>query len=267
MDILVEYVPKMALALIGFYIGLKLIARLNQMLEQVIASKNMDETIGSFFGSFVNIALKILLIMTLAGIFGIQATFFVTILATMSFAVGMALQGSLGNFASGIIILIFKPYKIGDLVKLQEHVGEVVDIQIFNTIILTQDNRSIVIPNSIITSSPIENISGRGMIRVDLMVGVSYDDDIDHVRSVIQRVADNCPHISKKKPVDILVSELADSSVNFAVRPWCESQHYWSVNFYMIENIKKAFDQESINIPFPQMEMRVKGSPVRAFQN
>ena len=132
--------------------------------------------------------------------------------------------------------------------------------QIFNTILLTPDNKKIILPNSVVTSGPITNISGQGEIRVDMTFGIGYSDDIDQARKIIQTVVDNCPQILKDKETDILVSELADSSVNFAVRPWAKSEHYWDVFFYVHENIKKQFDAQGINIPFPQMDVHVQNA-------
>ena len=143
------------------------------------------------------------------------------------------LQGSLGHFASGVLLLVFKPYKVGDLVELDGKVGHVQGIQVFNTVIKTQDNKTIIIPNGLVTSNTITNISGEGLIRVDLTFGIGYSDDIDKARQVMQQVADKNDKILKTPPIDILVSELADSSVNFAVRPWCHPDDYWDVYFYM----------------------------------
>ena len=189
--------------------------------------------------------------------FGVETTAFVGVLAAMAFAVGMALQGSLGNFASGVMILLFKPYKVGDLVSFQGFTGEVDEIQIFNTTLITIDNKKIIIPNSAVTSGPITNISGQGEIRVDQTFGIGYNDDIDKARAVIHKVAQSCPQVLKDKTVDIFVSELADSSVNFTVRPWAKSEHYWDVFFYMNENIKKEMDAANISIPYPQMDLHV----------
>ena len=154
--------------------------------------------------------------------FGIETTSFVAIFSALAFAIGMALQGSLGHFASGVMLLVFKPYKVGDLVDLGGNVGVVEEIQVFNTILLTPDNKKIIIPNGVVTGGVIQNISGQGEIRVDMTYGIGYDDNIDQARKVIQSVADTCPQILKDKPVDIFVSELADSSVNFVVRPWAK---------------------------------------------
>ncbi len=155
------------------------------------------------------------------------------------------------------MILLFKPYRTGDLVDIQGHVGVVEEIQIFNTILMTPDNKKIILPNGTVTSGPITNISGQGEIKVVMSYGIGYGDDIDKARSVIQSVADSCPEILHDKGVDIFVEELGDSSVNFCVRPWCKSEHYWDVFFYMHENIKKAFDKEGVGIPYPTMDVNL----------
>ena len=174
--------------------------------------------------------------------------------------VSMALQGSLGHFASGVMILIFKPYKVGDLVDLGGNVGVVDEVQIFNTILVTPDNKKIIVPNGVVASGIITNISGQGEIRVDMAYGIGYDDDIDQARSIILDVAKRCPQIIQEKSVDVFVAELADSSVNFTVRPWAKSEHYWDVFFFMQEHIKKEFDKAGVGIPFPQMDLHVKSN-------
>jgi len=153
--------------------------------------------------------------------------------------------------------MIIKPYKVKDLVQVVGKTGVVEGIQIFNTILKTLDNKRVIIPKGLVTDGRITSISGQGEIRVDMVFGIGYGEDIDKARSVIQKVADSCPQIMKEKPVDILVTALANSSVNFDVRPWCKSEHYWDVYYFMHENIKKAFDKESIEIPFPQRSIHM----------
>jgi len=255
MNMAIEFAPTVLLAILTLVIGLSIISWITSLAKKVMKKRNVDETIRPFLGSLISTGLKILLLLSVAGMFGIQTPSFVAILGAMAFAIGMALQGSLGNFASGIMILLFKPYKVGDLVEVQGNTGVVDSIQIFNTVLITPDNKKIILPNSIVTSGAITNISGQGEIRVDMTFGIGYSDDIDKAKTIIQKVADSCPQVISEKAVDIFVSELADSSVNFAVRPWCNSEHYWDVYFYIHENIKKEFDRNSISIPFPQMDI------------
>ncbi|WP_421946621.1 mechanosensitive ion channel family protein [Phaeodactylibacter xiamenensis] len=170
----------------------------------------------------------------------------------------MALQGSLGHFASGVLLLIFKPYKVGDLVEIGGgQTGTVVGIQVFNTVLQTLDNKRIIIPNSVVTSNVITNISGQGEMGVDMTFGISYGDDIDKAREAIKRVSDACPYVLGTPETLIKVSSLGDSSVNFLVRPWIKSEHYWDTYFYMQENVKKEFDRSGVSIPFPQMDVHL----------
>ena len=253
----IEYAPRVLLALITLWIGFRIIAWVTRLVTQAMDKSGIEISLSKFLSSLISIGLKIMLLLSVASMFGVETTAFVGVLAAMAFAVGMALQGSLGNFASGVMILLFKPYKVGDLVSFQGFTGVVDEIQIFNTTLMTPDNKKIIVSNSAVTSGPITNISGQGEIRVDQTFGIGYTDDIDKARVVINKVAQSCPQVLKDKPVDIFVSELADSSVNFAVRPWAKSEHYWDVYFYMNENIKKEMDAANISIPYPQMDLHV----------
>lgn len=255
--LLFTYAPSVIKGIVVLIIGLWLIGWITGVVKNIMKKRNMDDTIRPFLLSLINVGLKVMLLLTVAGMFGIQTTSFIAVLGALAFAIGMALQGSLGNFASGIMVLLFKPYRVGDLVEIQGFTGVVSEIQIFNTVLLTLDNKKVILPNSVVTGGAIVNISGPGEIRVDMTFGIGYSDDIDKAREIIQQVADECPQILKSKPVDIFVSELADSSVNFAVRPWANSAHYWDVFFFLQENIKKQFDKNNINIPFPQMEVHL----------
>ncbi len=245
------------LAIITLVIGFMIISWVVKLVKTLMTKNDVDRDLQPFLASIVSVGLKVMLLIAVAGMFGIETTSFVAVIGALAFAIGMALQGSLGHFASGVLILLFKPYRTGDLVDIQGHVGVVDEIQIFNTILLTPDNKKIILPNGTVTSGPITNISGQGEIKVVMTYGIGYTDDIDHARTVIQRVADSCPQVLHDKEVDIFVEALADSSVNFCVRPWCKSEHYWDVFFYMHENIKKEFDKEKIGIPYPQMDVHV----------
>jgi len=255
-----EYAPKVVGAVITLVIGFMIIGWIVGMVKNMMKSRGVDPTIAPFLTSLVSVGLKIMLLLSVAGMFGIETTSFVAIFGAMAFAIGMALQGSLGHFASGIMILIFKPYKVGDLVDLGGNVGVVDEVQIFNTLLVTPDNKKIIVPNGVVTSGIITNISGQGEIRVDMAYGIGYDDDIDQARAIILEVAKRCPQVLQEKPVDVFVAELADSSVNFTVRPWAKSEHYWDVFFFMQENIKKEFDKAGVGIPFPQMDLHVKSN-------
>ncbi len=256
----IEYAPKVIGALLTLIIGFWIIGWVTRLVKRAMEKRGIDETIRPFLASLISVGLKVLLLLSVAGMFGVETTSFVAIFGALAFAIGMALQGSLGHFASGVLLLVFKPYKVGDLVELNGQTGVVEAIQVFNTILMTPDNKKVIIPNGVVTSNVIINISGQGIIRVDMTYGIGYSDDIDKARSIIQKVADSCPQVLHDKPVDIFVSELADSSVNFAVRPWANSEHYWDVFFYMHENIKKEFDSNGVSIPFPQMDMHMQAN-------
>ena len=254
-ELATAYVPRIAGALITLIIGFWLAGMITKLLRRVLEKRNVDETVIPFLTSLVSVGIKVMVLFSVAGMFGLETTSFIAVFSALAFAIGMALQGSLGHFASGILILIFRPYKVGDLVELAGNTGVVEEIQVFNTLLLTPDNKKIIVPNGLVTSNVMKNISGQGEIRVDMTFGIGYSDDIDKARKVIQEVAAKCPQIMQDKPVDIFVSELADSSVNFAVRPWANSAHYWDVYFFMHEQIKKEFDKANISIPFPQMDV------------
>ncbi len=254
-EMIIGYAPKVIGAIITLIIGFWLAGMITRMARKAMQKRGMDNTIVPFLSSLINVGIKVLVLLSVAGMFGIETTSFVAIFGAMAFAIGMALQGSLGHFASGVMLLTFRPYAVGDLVDLGGNVGVVEEIQIFNTILMTPDNKRLIIPNGVVTGGVITNISGQGEIRVDMTFGIGYNDDIDKARSIMQDVIKTCPQVLKDKNADIFVSELADSSVNFTVRPWANSAHYWDVYFYLNENIKKAFDKEGISIPYPQMDV------------
>ena len=254
-EMAIAYAPKVALAILTLVVGFWIIGWITRLTKRTMKKRGVDDTIRPFLSSLISVGLKVMLLLSVAGMFGVETTSFIAILGALAFAIGLALQGSLGNFASGVMILLFKPYRVGDLVNIQGETGHVSEIQVFNTVLLTQDNKKVILPNSVVTSGAITNISGQGTIRVDMTFGVGYDDDIDKTRKVVQQIADDCPQVLKDPPIDIFVSELADSSVNFAIRPWCKSEDYWDVFFYMHENIKKHFDEANISFPYPQMDV------------
>jgi len=253
---LIEYAPKVAGALLTLIIGFWIIGWITSMIKKAMKRNDIDETIRPFLGSLVSVGLKIMLLISVATMFGIETTSFVAIFGAMAFAIGMALQGSLGHFASGVLLLIFKPYRVGHLVEIGGgQIGSVEEIQIFNTVLATLDNKRIIVPNGVVTSNVIKNISGQETIGVELTFGIGYNDSIDKARAVILRVGKECPWILDTPEQGVVVGELADSSVNLNTRPFCKSEHYWDVHFYMLENVKKAFDAEGISIPYPQVEM------------
>jgi small conductance mechanosensitive channel len=205
-------------------------------------------------------AFEKMLVITALGMLGIAMTSFIAILGAAGLAVGMELSGTLQNFAGGAMILIFKPFNVGDVIDAGGYVGSVKDIQIFNTILKTPDNKTIIIPNGGLSNSSMTNYSTEDKRRVDWTIGIGYGDDIDKARASIKAMCDADSRILKDPEVFIAVSELADSSVNFAVRAWVNAADYWGVYFDMNENVYKTFNKEGINIPFPQMDVHLHNS-------
>lgn len=256
-DLALELAPKLALAIITLLVGLWIIKGLTKVLKVSMERSKVDPTLIPFMGSLVSWMLKVLLFISVASMIGIATTSFVAVLGAAGLAVGLALQGSLANFAGGVLIMIFKPYKVGDLIESQGHLGVVKEVQIFNTILLSPQSKQIIIPNGAVSNGSIVNYTVEGLIRVDLTVGVSYDADIDQAKSVLMEVLNNHDKVLKDPAPFVGVSEMADSSVNFAVRPHCRPEHYWDVYFEVNEAMKKALDKNSIAIPFPQRDVHL----------
>lgn len=252
-----EYAPKVVGAILTLIIGFWIIGWITKLAKKALQRNGVDETVRPFLGSLVNVGLKVLLLLSVAKMFGIDTTSFVAIFGALAFAIGLALQGSLGHFASGVLLLVFRPYKVGDLVDLGGKVGNVEEIQVFNTVLVTLDNKRIIIPNGVVTSGVITNISGQGEIGVDLTFGAGYKDDIDTVKAAIRRVIASCPHALKEKSHLVEVVEHGASAVKYLTRTWCKSEHYWDVYFFMNEHIKKEFDKSGISIPYPQMDVHL----------
>lgn len=253
-----EWAPTVVGAILTLIIGFWIIGWITKMARRAMDRSKMDKTIQPFLSSLISVGLKVLLLITVAGMFGVETTSFVALFGALAFAIGLALQGSLGHFASGVLLLVFKPYKVGDLVTIGGgQTGTVEEIQVFNTVLKTLDNKRIIVPNGVVTSNVITNISGQGIIGVELTFGIGYGDDIDKARSIILSVGKECPYILDEPAQGVVVAELADSSVNLATRPFAKSEDYWNAFFYMQENVKKAFDREGVSIPFPQMDVHM----------
>lgn len=252
----IDYAPMVAGAILTLIIGFWIANRLASATDRLMENRKVDATVRPFLSSIVSTGLKVMVLLAAASMFGIETTSFVAIFGALAFAIGMALQGSLGHFASGVLLLVFKPYRVGDLVEIGGgSTGTVEAIQVFNTILLTLDNKKIIIPNGVVTSNIITNISGQGIVGVELTYGIGYNDSIDKAREIILRVGKECPYIIDEPAQAVVVAELADSSVNLATRPFCKSENYWDAFFYMQEHVKKAFDAEGVSIPFPQMDV------------
>lgn len=257
-EMITAYAPKVVGAILTLIIGFWVIARITSTVNRMMEKRGMDATIRPFLASLVSVGLKVMLLLAVASMFGIETTSFVALFGALAFAIGMALQGSLGHFASGVLLLTFRPYKVGDLVTIGGgQTGSVEEIQVFNTVLKTLDNKRIIVPNGVVTSNVITNISGQETIGVELTFGIGYGDSIDKAREIILRVGKECPWIMDNPAQGVVVAELGDSSVNLATRPFCKSEHYWDTFFFMQENVKKAFDAEGISIPFPQMDVHM----------
>ena len=248
---LLKFGPKVLSALLILIIGLFVINIVIKLAKKVMRKSKVDITLEKFLGNLLGWGLKILLIVTVITQLGVETTSFAAILAAAGLAVGLALQGSLANFAGGVLIMIFKPFKIGDLVEAQGEIGVVKEIEIFTTKLTGLSNKEIIIPNASLSNGNIVNYSTEGTRRVDLVIGVSYDADIKQTKEVLLNVLTSHSKILKDPAPAVTVSELADSSVNFAVRPWCKTEHYWDVYFEVTETVKLELDKAGIEIPYP----------------
>ena len=248
---------KAIIAIVIFYVG-RIIARVaTRGLRKVMQSQEVDKILETFVCNLVYWALMVFVIIAAINQIGVQTTSMIALLGAAGLAVGLALQGSLANFAAGVLIVIFRPYRVGDYVEAAGIAGSVLQVQILTTVLKTPDNKQIVVPNGQIMGSIITNYSTNETRRVDMVVGVSYDDDLDKVRKTIRELVDTDERILKDPECVIAVSELADSSVNFVVRPWVNTADYWNVKFDLTEAIKKRFDKEGISIPYPQQDVHI----------
>lgn len=250
-ELAIEFTPKILVALAILIVGLLVIKLIVNTARKVMIKGGIDITLQKFLGNLIGWALKILLIIAVISKLGVETTSFAAILAAAGLAVGLALQGSLANFAGGVLIMIFKPFKLGDLIEAQGEIGVVKEIEIFTTKLTGLSNKEIIIPNGTLSNGNIVNYTTEGTRRVDLTIGVSYDADIKQTKEVLMKVITSHPKVLKDPAPAVTVSELADSSVNFAVRPWCKTADYWTVYFDVTESVKLALDEAKIEIPYP----------------
>jgi|MDTG01.1.fsa_nt_gb small conductance mechanosensitive channel len=253
----VEYGPKLLGAILVWIIGSWVIKAIMKNFVKVLDKRDMDASLKPFLKSLFGILLRAMLIISVLGMLGIQMTSFVAILGAAGLAVGMALSGTLQNFAGGVMILLFKPFRVGDFIDAQGHMGSVKEIQIFNTILTTPDNKTIIIPNGGLSNSSMTNFSTEPLRRVDWTFGVGYGDSVKKTRKVIAKIAAEDERILKDPELFIGLAELGDSSVNFAVRAWVKAEDYWGVFFDMNEKVYETFEKEGLNIPFPQMDVHL----------
>jgi small conductance mechanosensitive channel len=253
----VEYGAKILGALLVLIIGMWVAKLIKKGIIKLMEKRDVDPTLTSFCASLLYAAMQIFVIVAALEKLNIKTTSFVAILGAAGLAVGLALQGSLANFAAGVLMIIFKPFKVGDFIEAGGATGAVIDIGIFTTVLNTPDNKKVIIPNAGVTGGNITNFNANGSRRVDLVAGIGYGDDIDKAKSVLDGIlaADN--RILKDPAPTVAVVEMADSSVNLVVRPWVNGADYWGVYFDVTEAIKKRFDEESISIPFPQRDVHL----------
>lgn len=258
LDSLMAYAPKLLMAVVVLIVGLFIIKIIGKIIQKSMEKAHVDSTLKGFIKSLIGAILQILLYITVASMLGIQMTSFVAIIGAAGLAVGLALQGSLSNFAGGVLILIFRPFKVGDFIEAQGFAGVVREIEILYTVINTGDNKRIVIPNGSLSNNSIVNYSTNPKRRVDLKFGVGYESDVKKVRQIIEKVARSNEKILKDPEPFVRLLEHGESSLNFVTRVWVENANYWEVYFYMLEEVKSEFDKAGINIPYPQMDVHIK---------
>lgn len=246
-----------ALAIVVFVVGRWVAKGLVKVLERLLVRAKVDSMLVEFIGSIASAALLLFVIIAALDMLGVNTTSLIAMLGAAGLAVGLALQGSLQNFASGVLLIIFRPFQVGNYIDAGGISGTVEKITIFNTIMLTPDNREIVVPNGAVYGGTITNFSARETRRVDLVFGIGYGDDIKKARDIMMQTMEADERILKDPAPVVAVSELADSSVNFVVRPWVNASDYWAVKWELTENIKLAFDANGVSIPFPQMDVHM----------
>lgn len=244
-------------ALIVLIVGIKLISWLKKRLKKFPKIQALEDGLESFLLSFVGVSLYAVLFVTVALMLGVPATSFLTILASCGVAVGLALQGALSNFAGGIMILIFKPFKVGDYISTPDASGTVKAITVVYTILDTPDNKAITIPNGVLTNSVVENYSAMDKRRVDLEFNVDYDTDVETVKALLLAIAAKHPLVVSEPEPMARLTKHGDSSLVFTMRVWCKTDDYWSVRFDLLESVKAAFDKMGIKIPFPQLDVHL----------
>jgi len=260
LDFVINYGIKILGAIIVLIIGLWIIKKVIKTTSNIMQKREIDESLRPFLISLLSVILKALLIISVMSMIGIEMTSFIAILGAAGLAIGMALSGTLQNFAGGVMILIFKPFNVGDFIDAQGHMGVVKEIQIFNTILTTVDNKTIIIPNGGLSTSSMTNFSTQKNRRVDFVFGIAYGDDLNKAKGIILDIANNDKRVLKDPEPFARLSELADSSVNITTRLWVNAADYWDVYFDTMEAVYEKFNKEGINIPFPQMDVHLHGN-------
>ncbi len=254
-DGLVQWAPKLIGAIIVLIIGFWIVGIVVKMLGKAMDKSGLDKDVQPFLKSLVSVILKVMVVVSAAGLVGIETTAFAALIAAAGLAIGMAMQGTLGHFAAGVMVLIFKPYRVGDLVDLQGQVGHVQEIQVFNTVLQSLDNKKVIIPNGIATSGIMTNLSSEGKLRVDLNVAMPYEEDFDKVQGIIEGAL---AKVSKKLPdtPTIEIEKFDANNVLLAVRPYATPEDYWDVYFQSYKEIKKAFGDAGITVAYPTRRVK-----------
>ena len=256
-ELLTIYGLKVIAAVVVYVVGRWIAKGFARLCVRMLTKRNVDPTLVSFAGSMTHIGLLVFFILEALAQLGIQTTSFIAVIGAAGLAVGLALQGSLANFAAGFLMIIFRPFKVNDYIEAAGVAGTVEKTQIFTTQLKTPDNKTIIIPNAKLTGDNIINYTTKGTRRVDMVFGIGYGDDIDKAKGILHDLVAQDDRILDDPPAKIALVELADSSVNFIVRPWVKADDYWNVYFDMMENVKKRFDAEDVSIPFPQRDVHV----------
>ena len=257
-NLLLTYGPKLLLAIITLIVGLRLIKWVVKLATRGLSHKKVDASLRHFLEALIRISLKVLLFVSVISMLGVATTSFVAIIGAAGLAIGLALQGSLANFAGGVLILFFKPFKVGDYIESNGYAGTVKKIMIFNTVLNTIDNATIILPNGVVSNNPLKNYSAEKLRRVDITFGIAYEDDFFKAQKILRKIIDKHAKILKDPEPFVRLSELGDSSVNIATRNWVKKEDYWDVYFDLMETVKKEFDKNKISIPYPQMDVHVK---------
>ena len=258
-DLGISVGSKILLAIVVFIVGRWIVRRLNKLLAKILEKRHVEASLSTFVKSLVNITLTLLLIIVVIGVLGIETSSFIALFASAGVAIGMALSGTLQNFAGWVMILLFKPFKVGDTIEAQGQSGTVREIQIFNTILATPDNKIIIIPNGGLSTGLMKNYSREATRRVDWEFGIAYGDDYTKAKAVIARLLDADGRVLKDPAYFIALTSLGESSVNIVVRAWVNAGDYWGVYFDMNEKVYKTFAEENLNIPFPQLDVHLHG--------
>jgi small conductance mechanosensitive channel len=256
-DLFIQYGVNIISALIILFIGNLIVKAVANSVAKVLQKKKMDRAVVEFIHGLVRYLLFVIVLIAALGRLGVQTASVVAVIGAAGLAVGLALQGSLSNFAAGVLIVAFRPFKSGDYVEIGGVAGSVDSIQIFQTVLTTPDNKMVVVPNGSVIGSPITNYSRHDTRRIDLMIGVSYGADLQKTKELLAKICESDERVLKEPGVQVGVHTLADSSVNFVVRPWVSTAEYWNVYFDLMQAIKEGLDKEGIEIPFPQMDVHM----------